>query len=183
MWRKKLGEFGEARKKYKYLPEFVYGGTDGAVTTFAIIAGVAGASLNSTIVLILGFANLIGDGISMAVSDYLSTQSRNELQENAKGFKLSPEKSALITFISFFFIGLIPLFSYVFGALTNSSYVISNQFVYSMALTAIALLIVGFLKGEVHRKNKFKSAFETLFIGGFAAAAAFAVSRFISGLF
>jgi len=54
----------------KYLSEFVYGGTDGAVTTFAVVAGVMGASLSSAIVLILGFANLFADGFSMAVSDY-----------------------------------------------------------------------------------------------------------------
>jgi len=41
-----------------YLSDFVYGGIDGSVTTFAIVAGVTGASLSPTIVLILGFANL-----------------------------------------------------------------------------------------------------------------------------
>ena len=42
--------------KGTYLPSFVYGGIDGAVTTFAVVAGVVGASLSSAIVLILGFA-------------------------------------------------------------------------------------------------------------------------------
>ena len=60
----------------KYLPEFVYGGIDGSVTTFAIVSGVIGATLNSSVVLILGFANLFADGFSMAISNYLSTQSR-----------------------------------------------------------------------------------------------------------
>jgi VIT1/CCC1 family predicted Fe2+/Mn2+ transporter len=58
----------------KYLKSIVYGGLDGIITTFAVVAGVAGASLNAAVVLILGFANLIGDGISMAVGDYLSTR-------------------------------------------------------------------------------------------------------------
>lgn len=62
----------------KYLKSAVYGGLDGIITTFAVIAGVVGASLNSTIILILGFANLIGDGISMAIGDYLSTKSESE---------------------------------------------------------------------------------------------------------
>ena len=67
---------------HRYLPEFVYGGIDGAITTFAVVAGVSGASLSSAVVLILGFANLLADGFSMAVSEYLSTKSKIELHKN-----------------------------------------------------------------------------------------------------
>lgn len=62
----------------QYIKSVVYGGLDGIVTTFAVVAGVTGASLSSGIVLVLGFANLIADGLSMAVGDYLSTKSENE---------------------------------------------------------------------------------------------------------
>ncbi len=68
----------------KYLPDFVYGGIDGSVTTFAVVAGVTGASLSPTIVLILGFANLFADGFSMAVSNYLSTKSKKEYAEKIR---------------------------------------------------------------------------------------------------
>ena len=68
----------------KYLPDFVYGGIDGSVTTFAIVAGVTGASLSPTIVLILGFANLFADGFSMAVGNYLSTKSRKEYADKIR---------------------------------------------------------------------------------------------------
>lgn len=63
-----------AKKKIKYnwLPDFVYGGIDGSVTTFAVVAGVVGANLSTPIILILGFANLFADGFSMAVSKFLS---------------------------------------------------------------------------------------------------------------
>lgn len=66
------------------LEDFVYGATDGAVTTFAIVAGVVGASLSPAIVLILGFANLFADGFSMAVGNYLATKSRREYIEKAR---------------------------------------------------------------------------------------------------
>src|SRR3989344_3804285 len=62
----------------KYIKSFVYGGLDGIITTFAVVAGVTGASLNAGIVLILGFANLTADGISMAFGDYLSTKAEKE---------------------------------------------------------------------------------------------------------
>lgn len=58
--------------KGEFLGEFVYGAIDGTITTFAVVAGVAGASLSSGIVIILGFANLFADGFSMACSNYLS---------------------------------------------------------------------------------------------------------------
>ncbi|MEM8812150.1 MAG: VIT1/CCC1 transporter family protein [Pseudomonadota bacterium] len=53
-----------------YVRDFVYGGIDGAVTTFAIVAGAVGASLSANVVVILGVANLIADGFSMAAGNY-----------------------------------------------------------------------------------------------------------------
>ncbi|QLH05455.1 hypothetical protein C5F49_09050 [Nitrosopumilus oxyclinae] len=61
-----------------HFDDFIYGSIDGAVTTFAIVAGVMGASLSSTIILILGFANLFADGFSMAASNYQASKARNE---------------------------------------------------------------------------------------------------------
>jgi len=70
--------------KSSYLSDFVYGGIDGSVTTFAVVAGVVGASLSPSIVLILGFANLFADGFSMAVGNYLSTKSKREYIEKIR---------------------------------------------------------------------------------------------------
>nr|WP_255610458.1 VIT1/CCC1 transporter family protein [Robertkochia sp. 3YJGBD-33] len=59
----------------KYLGEFVYGGIDGCVTTFAVVAGAVGASLDSSVIIILGFANLLADGFAMSVGAFLSARS------------------------------------------------------------------------------------------------------------
>jgi VIT1/CCC1 family predicted Fe2+/Mn2+ transporter len=64
-----------------HFDDFIYGSIDGAVTTFAIVAGVMGASLPSGIILILGFANLFADGFSMAVANYQASKARNEFVE------------------------------------------------------------------------------------------------------
>ena len=74
---------------YNWLPDFVYGGIDGAVTTFAVVAGVAGAQLSTAVVLILGFANLFADGFSMAVSKYSSDRAE---QQRIKGVRRMLEK-------------------------------------------------------------------------------------------
>lgn len=66
------------QKLQEYLSEFVYGGIDGAVTTFAVVAGGFGADLDAGIIIILGFANLFADGFSMSVGAYLSAKSNKE---------------------------------------------------------------------------------------------------------
>ncbi len=66
------------KQKYNWLPDFVYGGIDGTVTTFAVVAGVVGGNLSTPVILILGFANLFADGFSMAVSKYSSDHSELE---------------------------------------------------------------------------------------------------------
>lgn len=64
-----------------HFEEFIYGSIDGAVTTFAIVAGVVGAGLSPGIILILGFANLFADGFSMAAANYQSSKAKNEYIE------------------------------------------------------------------------------------------------------
>lgn len=67
-----------ASTNHNYVRDFIYGGIDGAVTTFAVVSGVAGAELSTTIVLILGFANLVADGFSMASSNFLGTRAEQD---------------------------------------------------------------------------------------------------------
>jgi VIT1/CCC1 family predicted Fe2+/Mn2+ transporter len=64
--------------RQNYLRDWVYGGIDGAVTTFAVVAGVVGAGLPARTVLILGAANLLADGFSMAASNYSGTKTEKD---------------------------------------------------------------------------------------------------------
>ena len=72
------------KNTYNWVPDFVYGGIDGAVTTFAVVAGVEGASLSVPIILVLGFANLFADGFSMSVGKYSSDKAELEEFERIK---------------------------------------------------------------------------------------------------
>src|SRR3989338_1230962 len=74
----------EHKKEGKHIKSVVYGGLDGIITTFAVVAGVTGAALSAGIVLILGFANLVADGISMGIGDYISTKSEREYQKEER---------------------------------------------------------------------------------------------------
>ena len=85
-----------AGPSHNYLRDWIYGGIDGSVTTFAVVSGVTGAELPSWVILILGFANLIADGFSMAASNFLGTKAelddwrRLEAIEN-RHIELAPE--------------------------------------------------------------------------------------------
>lgn len=67
-----------------YLKDFIYGAIDGAVTTFAVVSGVAGAGLGAPVIIILGVANLLADGFSMAISNYLGTRAEQQQRERAR---------------------------------------------------------------------------------------------------
>lgn len=157
----------------KYLPDFIFGSIDGLVTTFAIVSGVVGASLSSTIILILGFANLFADGFSMAVSNYLSSKSSEDLNHEMSGRK--PLISGAVTFFAFVAVGFVPLVAFVFDFG-------NNNFLISTIITMIAFACVGYVKGVVTNKNKFYSALETLIIGAVAAGIAYLVGYLLSGL-
>ena len=70
-----------------YISEFVYGGIDGAITTFAVVAGATGADAEVRWVLIFGFANLIADGFSMSVGNYFSTKADRDNFEKHKAIE------------------------------------------------------------------------------------------------
>lgn len=70
--------------KKQNISDAVLGGIDGCITTFAVVSGSVGAGFPSTVAVILGFANLIADGFSMAVSNYESSKAEQEFIESIK---------------------------------------------------------------------------------------------------
>ena len=75
------------RPPKSYLRDWIYGGIDGAITTFAIVSGVTGAHLSVKTILILGIANLVADGFSMAASNYLGTKSEHDQLKLLENFE------------------------------------------------------------------------------------------------
>ncbi len=72
----------ERRDDTNHLKDMVYGGIDGAVTTFAIVAGVEGAGFSHAVIVALGLANILADGFSMAAGNFAGT--RAELDDRAR---------------------------------------------------------------------------------------------------
>ncbi|MDA1335124.1 MAG: VIT1/CCC1 transporter family protein [bacterium] len=79
----------------RYIKDVIYGANDGIITTFAIVAGVAGAGLDVFTIVLLGGASLLADGFSMAASNYLGSKSerdfvRHEYEEQAETLREDP---------------------------------------------------------------------------------------------
>lgn len=167
-----------------YVSEFVYGGIDGAVTTFAVVAGVTGAGYAIEVIIVLGFANLIADGFSMGVGSYLSTKSEQEVMAR-DGEDISDEPSPVIngvtTYAAFIAIGLIPLLAFLYAYIVDYT----NQgviFAVASGLTAIGFIGIGFLKNKVTQTGAFKSVAETLVLGVIAAVLAYALGDLLESL-
>lgn len=166
-----------------YLSEFVYGGIDGAVTTFAVVAGATGARFDTKVLLVLGFANLIADGFSMGVGSYLSTKSEQELMVKNKQSvtdEPSPIINGVTTYVSFILVGLVPLLAYTVDLVFDLQR--TDLFGISIILTALAFIGIGLLKSRVAQARVSRAIAETLILGAIAASAAYVLGDLLERL-
>ena len=165
------------------LREFVYGGMDGAVTTFAVVTGAAGANLSVNVILILGFANVFADGFSMAVGSYLSEKSEQDLSVHKGDSKHedhdSPIKASVATFLSFVLVGFIPLSVYTLDFIFKFNLSTSDALVYSVLLTLAAFAIIGLLRARITKIPKSRAVMESFGLGLAAAVISFVVGNLL----
>jgi vacuolar iron transporter family protein len=181
----RVGVIGRIKQHTEdYLSEFVYGGIDGAVTTFAVVAGASGAGFSVTVILVLGFANLIADGFSMGVGSYLSTKSELEVKTK-HGEDVSDEPSSVIngatTYFSFILFGLIPLLAYTVEEMFDFVD-FNNTFVIACVMTALAFTVIGVLKSKVAQTSMVRGVAETLILGIIAAVFAYSLGNILETL-
>ncbi len=160
----------------KYIGDLVYGANDGIITTFAIVAGVAGANLSPGVVIILGFSNVLADGFSMAASNYLARKSEKDYLDNIGKEQENinnPLKNAVATFTAFILAGLVPLLPYVLG-------IKENVFNYAILFTGLILFTVGSLRAKITGVNWFKAGIEMLFVGALAAGVAYFIGAMLA---
>jgi VIT1/CCC1 family predicted Fe2+/Mn2+ transporter len=158
-----------------YLRDFVYGGTDGVVTTLALIAGVAGAQLSPWVGLVLGIANLVGDGISMAVSNYLGLKS--ELEQSGRSIDVEmPWRHGLATFVAFVVAGGFPLLAFGVGIPGVS------RFQLAFVLGLVALALVGVARARFVARPPWRCALEVIVLAGGASGVAFLIGVLLEPL-
>lgn len=161
-----------------YIGDLVYGANDGIITTFAIVAGVAGARLDPAVVLLLGVANLLADGFSMGGSSFLSVRSRSALELSVGGRISEPFafRHALATFLAFVIAGAVPLLAYLvpLGG--------GDRFRTASLLTLATLFCVGAARTWVTGGRWWKQGGEMLAVGASAAAVAYGVAAAVRAL-
>lgn len=165
------------------LREFVYGGMDGAVTTFAVVTGAAGANLSSSVILILGFANVLADGFSMAVGSFLSEKSEQQLSVSRGSTTAadheSPLGASIATFLSFVLVGFVPLSVYTVDFIGKFGWATGDMLIWSVLLTLTAFGIIGYLRGLVAKVDRARTVLESLGLGLAAAVISYIVGNLL----
>lgn len=165
-------------KEASLLRDVVFGANDGVVTTFAVIAGSLGGGLSTQTVIILGFANLIADGFSMASGIYLGAKSEADMEKserNAHWREDVPLIQGVITYIAFACGGFVPLIPFIFR--------IKNEILTSTVLMFSFLFVVGMGRSIFTHKNALRSGLEMLFVGGLAAGLAYGAGHLVEQIF
>jgi VIT1/CCC1 family predicted Fe2+/Mn2+ transporter len=161
-----------------YVRELIYGANDGVITTFAVVAGVAGGGLPLRVVLIIGAANLLADGLSMAAGNYLSIRAYESVLE-AQGL---PEEEAFplrhggATFLAFVLAGTVPLVPYTIPILSI------DRFGSSIMLTLAALFAVGASRALIADVRWWRAGLEMLGLGAVVAAVAYGSGRIVAAI-
>ena len=161
-----------------YIRDLVYGATDGVITTFAVVAGVTGGTLSARTVLILGVANLLADGLSMGVSNYLAIRSEERVQEAAGQIVADsrPARHGFATFAAFVAAGAIPLVPYL---LPRPSW---GRFITSSVVALVVLFVVGAARSKVGAGRRWANGAEMLGLGVVVGIAAYVVGAVVSSL-
>jgi len=156
----------------RYIRDIVYAANDGLVTTFAVVAGARGAQLATIAVVALGFANLAADGLSMGLGNYLGIKSERATELKGRYDERRESKNAakhaVVTWVSFVIVGLVPLTPFILGGSAESSFTIS------VVATGVTMFGVGSARTFVTRQSPWRGGLEMLLVGAVASSAAFA---------
>lgn len=168
----------------KYLPEFVYGSVDGVVTTVAIVTAAVGAGLSSTVIFILGLANVLADAWSMGSSEYLSSISESQMNpEDYDGDEESdktPLSKGIVTFVSFVAIGLLPVIPFLITVIVPS---FKGTDIYVALFAALgAFILIGYIGARVTQSSRLTNIVRTVIVGTIAAGISFLVGHLLRNL-
>jgi VIT1/CCC1 family predicted Fe2+/Mn2+ transporter len=159
-----------------YIRELIYGANDGVITTFAVVAGVAGGGLPLSAVLVVGAANLFADGLSMGVGNYLAIRAHESVLD-AQALPVEeafPFRHGVATFAAFVAAGSVPLIPYMIAPLPF------DRFAASTVFAMVALFTAGALRAAVSTASWWKAGLEMFVLGAAVGAVAFTTGVAVS---
>jgi vacuolar iron transporter family protein len=165
----------------KFLPEFVYGSVDGVVTTVAIVTAAVGAGLSSSVIFILGLANVLADAWSMGSSEYLSSISEAQMEgDNYDDEGKTPLAKAGVTFGSFVTIGLLPVIPFLISVLAPGFR--GSDIYVSLVAALFSFIIIGYVGARVTGTSHVRNIIRTVIVGSVAALISFLVGYLLRNL-
>lgn len=148
-----------------WLPHAVLGAVDGCITSFVVVSGALGGGFGREAILVLGFANLLADGLSMGVSNFQALYG----QQNQRAVP-----GGLVTYAGFVLGGLPPLLPALMGPVDSLGP--------SALLAALTFLVIGYTQGRLTHLGVVRATTSLLATGLLAATVAFGVGRLASQL-
>lgn len=177
--------------QFSHSPDFIQGGVDGLITTFAVMNGAISTGARLKLVIVLGLVNVIADGFSIGCAKYLSAKAEEELQQKtnpAYERYPSPFSSGVATFFAFAFSGLLPLIPLIVRYYAEGGNVVCRKgglvdmfdnayTATSYFITFITLFLLGYMRGKIDGFDPMISGGQVLALGTGAALIALVVGN------
>lgn len=155
-----------------YMRNFIFGVEDSLVSTVGLLSGITVAGTARHDILVTGTVLIFVEAFSMAVGSFLSERSAEEYIEGMDASPRRSIKNGVIMFFSYFFSGFIPLLPYLFTTQWKALFI-------SIALSLVALFVLGTVSAEALRTRILRGGLRMLFIGGVAVGMGVAVGLLI----
>lgn len=166
--------------------EIIFGLEDGMVSTMGVITGIAGGTQDSFTIILAGLVIVSVESLSMAAGTYLSNKTEEEYMANATKIPLHKrlhlrsiegvKTDALFMGIAYIIGGLFPLIPYFFMS-------VSRGIPFSIVMTVLGLVVVGFGKAKLTNTKPLKSALEMVIVSISAAGVGFVIGKVFSTAF
>lgn len=159
-----------------HIRNFTFGVEDSLVSTVGLVSGIAITNMPRQAILITGIVLIFVEAFSMSVGSLLSDNSAREFERKKYVSLKASLASAFIMFLSYFLSGFIIIAPYMFldGAMAMPV---------SIALSLIALFILGLATGRVTYSSPLKKGLTMMVIGGSAVLVGTIVGLLVKGAY
>lgn len=150
-------------KTMSVLKAALMGGVDGVITSFAIVAGASLLEEATSTVTVVGFSSVVADGLSMGISEYLSSSSEQAITDR----KGNPIWLGIICFFSFVACGVFPLIMFIIS---------TKKLLACASLALVELMLLGTCRTCITKEPLLKGVATTTLLGTCAGLAAYGVA-------
>jgi VIT1/CCC1 family predicted Fe2+/Mn2+ transporter len=161
--------------------EVVFGVEDGVVQNMALVAGMVGAQLSASVVVLAASINAIAGVLSMSMGTYLSSKAEHDVAIASGAIETnghSPRRDAIVMAAAYAIGALVPIVPFVVGIRTDAA-----ALIVAMLLTGAALFALGALKAVLSGQHLVRAGVEMLVFASAAGLAGYAIGMLAEAVF